>query len=104
MQLVLGPAAVDGVLRVEDREMLADDLVRRITADALRAGVPRDDAAVGIEHEDRVVDDAVDEQPESFFAFCQRLLVRAPLGQVARDFREADQRTGLVTKRGDDDV
>ena len=46
---------------------------------------------VGVEHEDRVVLHALDEQAEALFALAQRLFGGAPFGQVARDLREADQ-------------
>ena len=75
---------------IEAREVLADDLVGAVALDALGAGVPGRDVAVGVEHEDRVVLDALDQQAEALLALPQRLLVLAPLGQVAGDFREAD--------------
>jgi hypothetical protein len=47
----------------------ADDFLRRITFDALSAGLPiRDDPLRG-EHEDRVVGDALDEKPKLLLAF-----------------------------------
>ena len=47
--------------------------------------------AVRVEHEDRVVADALDQQAEPLLALAQRFLVLAPLGQVARDLGEAAQ-------------
>ena len=45
--------------------MPADDLVRAVALDALGAGVPVGDDAVRIEHEQRVVGDALDEGLEA---------------------------------------
>ncbi len=39
--------------------------------DAVCARIPTDDRAVGIEHDDRVVGDALDQQAKSFFAFAE---------------------------------
>lgn len=61
-QFLLGPAAVERLLRIEAREVLPDDLVRGIALDALRALVPRDHHAVGVQHEDRVVAHALNHQ------------------------------------------
>src|SRR5262249_51741298 len=82
--------------RVEAGKMLADDFFGRIALDALRASVPTDDDAVRIQHEQRVVDHALDEHPELALALAQRLLRRAPLGNVAGDFGEALERACFV--------
>ena len=50
--------------RVEDRDRLPDHFVREVTLDLLGAGIPRDDVASGVEHEDRIILDARDEEPE----------------------------------------
>ena len=47
--------------------MLPDDLFCAIAFNALRPGIPRADVAFAVENEDRVVDDALDEQPEALF-------------------------------------
>ena len=104
LKLVVRPAALARVGGIEGREVAADDLVRGIALDPLRSGVPRGDDAVGVEHEDRVVGDAFDEQAEALLALAQRLFVVAPLGQVARDLGESDQRPRPVAQRRDDDV
>jgi hypothetical protein len=62
-ELELGESFLDELARVEDREMLADDLVRLVTLEPLGAGVPAQDHPVGIQSEDRVIADAFDEQP-----------------------------------------
>src|SRR5690606_28847568 len=57
------------VLRgVEVREVLAENFLRRVAADALGSAVPAADEAVAVEHENRVVVDALDEQTEAFLA------------------------------------
>ena len=50
--------------------------------DALRAHVPVGDIAVAVEHEDRVVGDALDHHAKAPFAFHERLLRLAALGDV----------------------
>ena len=104
LELVLRPPALARLLRIEGREMLADDLGGFVALDALRAAVPGGDVAVGIEHEDRVVADALDEQAKALLALPQGFLVRAALGQVARDLGEADELALRVANGGDDDV
>src|SRR5205807_360123 len=47
-QLLGGPAPVDGVGGVEEREVPADDLLGPVAGDALGAGVPGRDAAVRV--------------------------------------------------------
>src|SRR5690349_19158519 len=73
LDLAVGPAGGDRFGRVEDREVLADDVVGGISLDALRAGVPGRDAAVGIEQEDGVVLHALDQHAEALFARAQAL-------------------------------
>src|SRR5208282_3454455 len=60
------------ILGVEAREVLADDLVGAVALDALCAPVPVGDDAIWIEHVDRVVGDAVDQQGIALFALAQR--------------------------------
>ncbi len=47
--------------------MLADDLAGLVPLDRLGARVPRADMASGVENEQRVVADGLDEHPELFF-------------------------------------
>src|SRR3954468_5332323 len=84
--------------------MLSDDLRLRVSLDALRAGVPARHLPARVEHEDRVVGDALDQQAELPFALDQRLLRGAALGDVVRDLGEADELAVLVVDRVDDDV
>src|SRR5207253_7924144 len=51
------------------REALSDDLFRLVTFDPPCAGIPRRDAAVRIEHEDRVVLYGFNEQAKHLFRF-----------------------------------
>ena len=62
--------------------MLADDFGRRVLVDALRAHVPVGDVAVRIEHEDRIIGDALNDHPKAPLAFHQRFLRLAALGDV----------------------
>ena len=59
---------------IESREVLADDLSRRIALDALGAGIPAGDDTVRVQHVERIVGDAVYQQPELTLAFAQTLL------------------------------
>ena len=68
LELDLGPASLDLPERIEAREVVAQDLVLPVTLDAFRARVPADDASFGVEHEDRVVDDAFHQRPEMLLA------------------------------------
>ena len=85
--------------RVEDAEVLADDLVGRVALAALGAGVPARDAALGVEHEDRVVLDGLDQQPEPLLALAQHLLGLAALGDVPGDLGEAEELAVVVADR-----
>src|SRR3954453_23227554 len=51
--------------------MLSDNFVRRVMLDALRSGVPARHNTFCIEHEDRVVRNALNEMPELTFALVQ---------------------------------
>src|SRR5206468_5742284 len=86
LELPLRLAVRDLLGRVEAREMLADDLGRGVALDALGTGVPARDAAVRIEHEDRVVDDALHHQAEASLALREErgALAHARLELVAR--------------------
>ncbi len=63
--------------------MAPEDLRRGIPFDALRAGVPARDAAVGVEHEDRAVLQAVEEQAEALLSMSEPFLGTLSLGDVA---------------------
>src|SRR4051812_791046 len=61
LELALRLAGGFVLFRVEDREVLSDDLLGLISLDSLRTRVPGRNRPVLAEHEDRVVVDAVDE-------------------------------------------
>src|SRR6185312_321889 len=105
-QLQLAHALAGGLvlLGVQDRQVAADDLGRLIADDALGAGVPRRHVPVGVEHEDGVVADAVDEQAQAQLATAQLLLDAAALAQIARDLGAAAQRARGIVQRRDDDA
>ncbi len=84
---------------VELGEVQADDLVGGIALDPLSAGVPVRDHAVGIEHDQGAVVDALHEHPELALALQQRLLGGLPLGDVAGDVDEADDLAVIVANR-----
>ena len=66
--------------------------------------IPVGDVAVGVEHVDGVVGDALHQQPELLLALPERLLGGLAFGQVARDLGKADQLAGRLADRIDDDV
>jgi hypothetical protein len=84
--------------------VLADDLVGAVAVDALGAGVPGGDVALRIEHEDRVVEDAVDELAVALLALAQAILGAAPLAEIAGDLAVADQAAALVADGADGDA
>src|SRR5262249_11901312 len=82
LQRARGLAAVLLLLGIEPAEMLPDDFHRGVLVNALRPHVPVGDVTVAVEHEDRVVGDALDDRPKSPLALHQRLLRLAALGDV----------------------
>src|SRR5215213_11035759 len=76
--------------------MLPDDFVCRVAFDALRPRVPVDDHAARIQHEDRVVHHAFDQQAEAALALTQGFLRRHSLRDVAGDLSEADEATIVI--------
>src|SRR5208337_4527644 len=61
------------LLGVEPREVLSDDLLGAVALDALCAPVPVGDDAIGIDHVDGIVGDAVDQHAIALLALAQRL-------------------------------
>ena len=88
----------------EHAVVLAYDLLRGIALDELRAAVPALDLAQRVQHVDCIVAHALDQQPEALLALAQRLLLQAPLGQVARDLAETGQAAVGIAQRGDHHV
>src|SRR6267143_1733728 len=81
LQQVLRPSAGYVLGCVEDRKMLADNLLGAVPLGALGAWVPRCHASGWIEHENRVVGDAIDELTIAGFALAQagfRFLAQRP--------------------------
>ena len=50
--------------RIKPRKVLADNLLGRVPLDVLCAGIPVANMTIRIEHEDRMVGQALDQQPE----------------------------------------
>src|SRR6266478_2394969 len=75
-------AALLLLLGVEETEVLPDDFRRGVLVNSLRPHVPVGDVAAAVEHEDRVIGDALDDGPKAPFALQQRLLRLAALGDV----------------------
>src|SRR3546814_7005475 len=71
----------------------ADRLFRRIAGQALGTGIPGQNLAFGIQHEDRVILDRVDQQAETRLAVAHASLAGAALGQI---MDHPDKDTGLV--------
>ncbi len=69
VELVPWMTAVSVLLCVEHGEVLAEDFPCFVALDPLRAGIPAHDVAGGVEHEDGVIGDALDEQAKE----CRRV-------------------------------
>src|SRR5262249_20456339 len=69
-------------LRVEGREVAADDLAGLVALKARRTWAPRADAALGVKHEDGVVANPLHDQAEALLRLEQLLLTPPPLGDV----------------------
>jgi hypothetical protein len=82
--------------------MLADDLVAGIAFDQLGAGIPVGHPAIRIEHVDCIILYSLDQLAEALLAFEQGAFGKPPVGQVAGDFRIADQPARRVADRVDD--
>src|SRR3954464_1118462 len=70
--------------------MLSDDFIVRVTLDASRAGIPARDQPIGVEHIERIVGHAGDQQAELALAVTQRFFCLASLGDVAGYFCESE--------------
>ena len=82
---------------IEAREMLPDDLLRRIAFDALCALIPACDRAVRIQHINRIIGHALDQQAELFLMLLDRRFRLPPFGQIARDLGETEKLAGRRT-------
>jgi len=63
-QRVIRPLPRDRVRRLERGKVTAHDLVRRVSLDALGAGVPARDEPARVEQEDGVIGGALDQEPK----------------------------------------
>jgi hypothetical protein len=103
VEIVLRLAAPDVIGQVEHFEMPADDLLGAESLDPLRSGVPAHDPPLRIEHDDRVIGDALDHQPEALLGPAE-LLFRVPArAVVSADQQVADDSGGRVAESGDRD-
>jgi hypothetical protein len=97
--------AIRAVLgRVEEGEVLTDDLGRLVAFRLARALVPRRHMPGRVEHEDGVVGDRVDQMMKALLGAPQLLLRLPPLREIPRDLAEAAQLTLLVPQSGDHHV
>jgi hypothetical protein len=73
--------------RKEARKVGTDDLGRAVAFDPFRTGIPTDDHTVRVDHEDRVVVNAIDQESIALFTLPQRFLhepaSRFHLGEVS---------------------
>jgi hypothetical protein len=51
--------------------VLANDLVGSVPLETLGAGVPRENHTIGVQHENRIISDAFNEEPESLLVLLQ---------------------------------
>src|SRR4051812_19242060 len=84
--------------------MAADDFLRCIALDPSSAIVPARDVPVGVEHEDRVVLHALNEEAEPLLTCAQVPLGLAPLREVAGNLAVTDHGARLTANRGDGDA
>ncbi len=102
LQLAVGMPRGGDVRGIEDREVLADDLVGRVVLDPLGPEVPGRDQTRRVEHEDGVVLNALDQETQAQLALPHLLLRLPPLGQVAGDLGEPLQLpVGTADRRQD---
>src|SRR5262249_32575309 len=64
---------------MESTEVLSDDFHGRVLQNALSTRVPVGDVAIRVEHEHRVIGDALNKEPKAPFAFHERYLCLAAL-------------------------
>ena len=74
-ELLLGPMPGEVLGRIEPGKVRTDDFGGCIALDALRCGVPAGDVPLGVEAEDRVILDAVDQKAKALLVLAQDLLV-----------------------------
>ena len=82
---LLRPASRDILRRIETGKISTDDLVGAVTLDLLSPGVPSDNLALRVHHDDRVIPHFVEEHPISLLAVLKRLLGTPAPRAVAPD-------------------
>ena len=91
----------DILLRIENREMLPDDLLVFVPLDPARPEIPGRDLPVGIENEDGVIAHRIDEETHQLLGFPVPILGSLALRQIPGHLREADELSALVAQGGD---
>ena len=84
-EYLLRPAPRDIVRRIETGKISTDDLVGAVTLDLFGPGVPSDNLALRVHHDDRVIPHFVEEHPISLLAVLKRLLGMPAPRAVAPD-------------------
>ncbi len=79
--------------------MLSDNLLGKISLDALRSAVPAGDEPFRVQHENRVVGDAFDQQAKSLFASAQFFGRLPALGNIQAQADHPEGRTFAVAMR-----
>ena len=69
LQRLAGNSALPVLVGIECEKCRPSDFLARVALDPLGPRIPVDDVPVGIEHEDRVIGDAFDQQPEAPLAY-----------------------------------
>ncbi len=93
---------------MEPGDLLTDDLFGPIAIDLRRPDIPRGQLPIGVEHEDRIVPDALHEEPVGVFAVDQgaRALGHSRAeGEARRGDRHHErhkQQEGVVQRRTDE--
>ncbi len=90
----LRPAQLDVFFREKYGEILADDFLCLVALDALAAGIPGDHPALGVQHQDGVVLNFIEQGAVLDLAVAQRPLGQAPpagIAQQAKSRRGRDQ-------------
>ena len=95
-QRLLRHADMARLLRQEDAEMTADDFAGGVALHALRRRRPSSHAAFGVEHIDRVVAHALEQQLIVLLALAQRAFGLLARGHVEADAEHADGGAVLV--------
>src|SRR5581483_4865197 len=99
-QVLVRTVGGDVFRREEPRVGLADDLIGPVSLDALGPRVPAGDVPAPVEHEDRVVPHALDQEPERLLAPRKRIAAGLLLAAVAGGLHVRRDRVGSVAHGG----